>query len=242
MFRNYLKIAWRNLLRNRKSSFINIAGLAVGMAVAIVIGLWIRSEVSFNKDNRNYDRVASVMQNLNQNGEIQTWDGLPWPLAEALRTHYKDDFKSVSMVNWVNSVLQYNNKPSAQNGLFLDPQGPAMLDLKMIKGDRDAFSDPNTILLSQSAAKAIFGDEEPMNKILVVENVPAKVSGVYKDMPDNSSFADRAFMAPFELKLKIVEGMRKWKIPGEIIPGRFLFSWRTTQILKPYRQKLKMRN
>jgi putative ABC transport system permease protein len=213
MFRNYIKIAWRNLLRNRKSSFINIAGLAVGMAVAILIGLWIWSEVSFNKDNRNYDRVASVMQNLNQNGEIQTWDGLPWPLAEVLRTKYKDDFKAVSLVNWVNSVLQYQNKPSAQNGLFLESEGPAMLDLKMIKGERNAFSDPNTILLSQSAAKAIFGDEEPMNKILLVENVPAKVSGVYEDMPDNSSFADRAFIAPFELKLKIVEAIKRMENP-----------------------------
>ena len=119
MLKSYFKIAWRNLLRNRKSSFINIAGLAVGMAVAILIGLWIRSEVSFNKDNRNYDRVASVMQNLNQNGEVQTWDGLPWPLAEVLRTKYKEDFKAVSLVNWVNSVLQYQDKPSAQNGLFL---------------------------------------------------------------------------------------------------------------------------
>jgi len=213
MLKSYFKIAWRNLLRNRKSSFINIAGLAVGMAVAILIGLWIRSEVSFNKDNRNYNRVASVMQNLNQNGEIQTWDGLPWPLAEVLRTKYKEDFKAVSLVNWVNSVLQYQGKPSAQNGLFLESAGPAMLDLKMIKGERNAFSDPNTILLSQSAAKAIFGDEEPMNKILLVEHVPAKVSGVYEDMPDNSSFADRAFIAPFELKLKIVEGIKRMENP-----------------------------
>jgi putative ABC transport system permease protein len=213
MLKSFFKIAWRNLLRNRKSSFINIAGLAVGMAVAILIGLWIRSEVSFNKDNRNYDRIASVMQNLHQNGEIQTWDGLPWPLAEDLRTKYKDDFKAVSLVNWVNSVLQYQDKPSAQNGLFLDPDGPAMLDLKMIKGDRNAFSDPNTILLSQTAAKAIFGDEEPLNKILLVEHIPAKVMGVYADMPDNSSFAGRAFIAPFELKLKIVEGIKRMENP-----------------------------
>ena len=88
-----------------------------------------------------------------------------------------------------------------------------MLDLKMIKGERNAFSDPNTIFLSQSAARAIFGDEEPMNKILMVENVPAKVSGVYMDMPDNSSFSDRAFMAPFELKLKIVEGIKQMENP-----------------------------
>jgi putative ABC transport system permease protein len=213
MFRNYIKIAWRNLLRNRKSSFINVTGLAVGMAVAILIGLWIWSEVSFNKDNRNYDRVASVMQNLNQNGEIQTWDGLPWPLAGALRDHYKDEFKAVTLVNWVNSIIQYHNKPLAQNGLFLEPDGPAMLDLKMIKGERNAFHDPNTIFLSQSAAQAIFGNEEPMNKILVVENVPVKVSGVYKDMPDNSSFSDRAFIAPFELKLKIVDAIKHMENP-----------------------------
>ncbi len=213
MFRNYLKVAWRNLLRNRKSSLINIAGLAVGMAVAILIGLWIWSEVSFDRDNRNYDRVAGVMQNLHLNGEIQTWDGLPLPLVEALRTHYKDDFKAVTVVNWVNSVFQYKNKPFSQNGLFLDPQGPAMIDLKMIKGDRNAFSDPNTIFISQSAAKAIFGDEDPMNKILVYEGTPVKVSGVYMDMPDNSSFADRAFIAPFELKLKVVGWIRDMENP-----------------------------
>ncbi len=213
MFKNYLKIAWRNLLRNRKSSFINIAGLAVGMAVAIQIGLWIRSEVSFDKDNRNYDRVASVMQNLNQNGEIQTWDGLPLPLVDALRIRYKDDLKAVTVVNWVNSVIQYHNKPFSQYGLYLDPQGPAILDLKMIKGERNAFSNPNSIFLSQSAARAIFGNEEPMNKILMIENVPAKVSGVYMDMPDNSSFADRAFIAPFELKLNIVPGIKQMENP-----------------------------
>ncbi len=213
MYRNYLKIAWRNLLRNRKSSVINIAGLAVGMAVAVLIGLWIWSEVSFDKDNRNYDRVASVMQNLNQNGEIQTWDGLPLPLVDALRIHYKDDLKAVTVVNWVNSVIQYHNKPFSQYGLYLDPQGPAILDLKMIKGERNHFNDPNSIFLSQSAARAIFGDGEPMNQILMVENVPVKVSGVYRDMPDNSTFSDRAFMAPFGLKLKIVEAINKMENP-----------------------------
>jgi putative ABC transport system permease protein len=213
MFRNYLKIAWRNLLRNRKSSFINIAGLAVGMAVAILIGLWIWNEVSFDKDNRNYDRLASVMQNQHLNGEIQTWDGLPLPLVAVLRNNYKDDFKAVTLVNWVTSVFQYDHKPFAKNGLFLDPKGPAMLDLKMIKGDRNAFSDPNTMFLSQSAASAIFGNEDPINKILVCENVPVKVSGVYADLPDNSSFSDRAFMAPFALKLKIVPEINQMENP-----------------------------
>src|SRR5579871_438547 len=98
MLINYLKIAWRNLLKNRTSSFINISGLAVGMAVALLIGLWIWDEISFDKDNKNYDRIASVMQNLNQNGKIDTWGGLPYPLAEDLRINFKNDFKAVSIV------------------------------------------------------------------------------------------------------------------------------------------------
>src|SRR5450432_414413 len=100
MLRNYLTVAWRSLLKNRTSSFINISGLAVGMAVSLLIGLWIWDEVSFDKDNKNYDRIAEVMQNQNLNGEIQTWQGLPYPLADALRINFKDDFKSVSIFNW----------------------------------------------------------------------------------------------------------------------------------------------
>ena len=111
MFKNYFKIAWRNLLKNKTSSIINISGLAVGISVALLIGLWIWDEVSFDKDNKNYDRIAEVMQNQNLNGEIQTWQGLPYPLAEALRTNFKDDFKYVSIFNWATSILIYNNKP-----------------------------------------------------------------------------------------------------------------------------------
>src|SRR6478752_3034292 len=99
MFKNYFKIAWRNLQKNKTSSIINISGLAVGMAVSLLIGLWIWDEGSFNKDNRNYNRAAEVMQNVNLNGEVQTWDGLPYLLANTLRTNFKDDFKYVSIFN-----------------------------------------------------------------------------------------------------------------------------------------------
>jgi putative ABC transport system permease protein len=203
MLKNYLKTAWRNLLRNKISSFINITGLAVGMAVAILIGLWIWDEISFNKENKNYDRIAAVMQNINQNGKIDTWDGLPFPLAANLRADFKDDFKSVTLVNWANSVLSYHEKPLSQKGLYVEPQAPYMFDLKMIKGTLDGLKDPNAILLSQSSALAIFGNEDPVNKTITIENVPAKVTGVYKDLPANSSFADRQFIACWNLKLQV---------------------------------------
>src|SRR5215471_1761705 len=122
MIKNYFKTAWRNLLRNKTSSVINISGLAVGTAVTLLIGLWIWDEVSFDKDNKNYDRIAEVMQNQNLNGEIQTWQGLPYPLANALRTNFKDDFKYVSIFNWATSILIYNDKPISQDGLYVDAQ------------------------------------------------------------------------------------------------------------------------
>ena len=95
MIQNYLKIAFRNILRNKVYSFINIAGLAVGMAVAILIGLWVWDEVNFDKNNLNYNHITQVMQHLTNNGETQTQQVVPFPLAEELRKSYGSDFKRI---------------------------------------------------------------------------------------------------------------------------------------------------
>ena len=203
MFKNYFKTAWRNLSKNKVSSIINISGLAVGISVALLIGLWIWDEVSFDKDNKNYNHIAEVMQNQNLNGEIQTWQGLPYPLAEALRVNFKDDFKCVSIFNWATSILLYNDKPISQDGLYVEPQATSMLDLKMVKGNLSALQDPSAILLSESAAKAIFNKADPINKTIKVENIPAKVAGVYKDLPANSTFKNQNFITSWAFKLKI---------------------------------------
>src|ERR1700712_1119421 len=97
MLRNYLTIAWRNLIKNKVLSLINIGGLAVGMAVVILISLWILDEVSFNKYHNNYDHIAQVIGNENINGEMKTSFYTPWPLAAELRKSYGSDFKSVAM-------------------------------------------------------------------------------------------------------------------------------------------------
>ena len=85
MIKNYFKIAWRNLVKNKAHSFINIAGLSVGMAVAMIIGLWIWDEMTYNKDNPNYDRIAQVFQNNTMNTTVETWNSMPLPLGDELR-------------------------------------------------------------------------------------------------------------------------------------------------------------
>src|SRR5471030_2812140 len=95
MIKNYFKIAWRNLIKNKASSFINIGGLAVGMAVALLIGLWIWDELSFNKYHQNYDRITEVMQKQKFLGGTKVWDRLPYPLIGELKSNYKDNFKHI---------------------------------------------------------------------------------------------------------------------------------------------------
>src|ERR1700733_5155570 len=100
MFKNYLKIAWRNLFRNKVYSIINIAGLSIGMAMALLIGLWITDELNVNKNFAHYDRVVGVMMNTTQGGTTQTSSALPVPVAQELKTKYASDFKFVTVYTW----------------------------------------------------------------------------------------------------------------------------------------------
>src|SRR5688572_13611333 len=95
MFKNYFKTAWRNLTRNKGYSFINIGGLAIGMTVAILIGLWIYDELSFDKYHNNYNRIAQIRQNFISNGEVTTAVSVPPVMAQELRDNYGSDFKYV---------------------------------------------------------------------------------------------------------------------------------------------------
>jgi len=201
MIKNYLKTAWRNLVKNKVHSFINIVGLAVGMAVAMLIGLWIWDELSFDKFTPNYGQIARVIQNVTNNGEVQTWESVPYPLAGELRKSYGSDFKSVVLtVALGNHMLALNNNKLTRTGIYMEPQGPEMFSLKMMQGSRKALNDPSSILISESTAKAYFGSADPMDKTLKIDNqMIAKVAGVYKDMPRNSTFADLGFIAPWAM-------------------------------------------
>jgi putative ABC transport system permease protein len=200
MIKNYLKIAWRNLVHNRVSSLINIGGLAVGMAVAVLIGLWIWDELSFDKYHKNYDNIARVMQNQTANGEVNSLKAMPIPVAYELRHLYGNDFKYVVLSSWTNPhLLSFKDKNISMPGNFMEADAPEMLTLKMIKGTGNALTDPSSILLSESVSKAIFGNIDPINKILKLDNFTLKVAGTYRDLPANTSFSDVKFIAPWGL-------------------------------------------
>src|ERR1035438_7664875 len=122
MFRNYFKTAWRNLLRNKASSFINISGLAVGMAVAMLIGMWIWDELSFNKSFDNYSRIAQVMQHQTFNGDVGTQTSLPYVIGDELKKNYGSDFKYISMASWTHDrILAFGQKAIAKSGNYMEP-------------------------------------------------------------------------------------------------------------------------
>ena len=204
MLRNYFKIAFRNLVRNKVYSFINIGGLAVGMAVAILIGLWVYDELSFNKYHKNYDKIAQVMQHQTFNGEVGTQTSNPYLLGAEIREKYGSDFKFVLMSSGrMKHILKSGDKKLSIRGEYIEADAPAMLSLKMLKGTNNGLQDPSSILINESTAKAFFGDTNPLFKSFKVDNkFNLKVTGVYEDIPHNSDFHDLAFIAPWELYIK----------------------------------------
>ena len=134
MIKNYLKIAWRNLGKSKLHSFINIAGLSIGMTVAILIGLWIYDEVSFNKNFKNHDRIAQVIQNVTNNGEVQTWTSVPYPLADELRKNYGSDFKHIAMAYYVaEHLLAWDEKKLKKEGGYFEKEAPELFSLEMVR-------------------------------------------------------------------------------------------------------------
>ena len=189
MIKNYLKIAWRNLINNKGYSAINIIGLATGMAVAMLIGFWIYDEVTFNTYHINHKELAQVMTTQTFNGETGTGKAVAMPLGNELRTKYGSDFKNVSMASWnFGHILAAGDKKISAQGMWVEPNFPSMFSLRMIKGSEAGLTDPSSILLSSSVAKSLFGKEDPVNKIIKLDNKESyKVTGVFEDLPRNTT-------------------------------------------------------
>ncbi len=200
MFKNYFKIAIRNIVKSKVYSFINIIGLSFGMAVALLIGLWMYDELSFNKNFDNHDRIAQVIQNVTNNGEVQTWRSVPYPLAEELRKNYGRDFKRIILqAQGGDHIVSLDQKKLKKQGAFFEKGIAEMLSLNMERGDWKSLDDPSSVFLSASAAKAYFGDQDPINKMIRIDDLPlVKVTGVYKDFPKNSNFNNLDFIANWE--------------------------------------------
>lgn len=200
MWKNYLKIAQRNLLKNKASSIINIGGLAVGLAVAMLIGLWVWDELSFDQDQTHYRRIAQVWQFVTFEKDKVPYQVVPVPLSDELKHKYPE-FEAVSMSSFTrDAILAAGDKKLTQTGNYVQPDFAEIVDLKMLSGQRQGLQDLNSILLSESAAKAMFGDADPLDEVIKMNNkVSVKVAGVYADFPGNSSFKDLLFLAPWDL-------------------------------------------
>jgi len=199
MIKNYFKSSWRNLIKNKAQSVINIAGLSVGMSAALLIGLWMWDELSFDKYHENYNSIAQVMEQKTNSGFINTGVAVPQPLAPALFKNYQSDFKHVVMASWTEGhILAVGDKKISYRGNFMGPDGPEIFTLRMRRGTRNGLNDPSSILLSSSVADALFGKHDPLGQLIQLDNTASfKVTGVYEDLPKNTSLHDLAFIGPW---------------------------------------------
>ena len=169
------------------------------MAVAMLIGCWMYNEWSYDRRFPNHDRIARVWE-LWSGGKQAQWM-LPATVASELRANFGSDFKRVvESSRTVEHVFAVGNKKLVKSGNFIEPEGLDLFSVPMLRGDHGGLKNPNAVLLSASMARSFFGDDDPMGKVLSMDDtVSLKVTGVYADFPYNSTFHDVGFLAPWDL-------------------------------------------
>ncbi len=198
MIKNYLKIAWRNLLNNKVYSALNIMGLAAGMAVALLIGLWVNYQYSYDKFLPGNERLYQVMRNFNSNGDTLTFSSTSLKLADALRNNIPEFAHVAETDGWGAHGLMVGNKKLYLYGVQAGGDFLKMFRYPFIYGNANAaLKDPFSIVLTESTAKALFGNTDAINKLVRVDNHDnLKVTGVIKDVPANSTLQFK-YVIPF---------------------------------------------
>ncbi len=218
MLKNYLVTAWRNLKKSKAYSGLNILGLAVGMAVFILIMLFVRYELSYDRQHENGRNIYRVVQE--QPGNVYLGSNLfgvtPGPLAGAMVQDFPEVLKATRIDNWRNVLVLVGEKSFMEDEIhWTDPVTFEIFSFPMIRGDgAAALKDPSSVLLSESAAARFFGDADPVGRAIVMQayemNTEFKVAGVFRDIPVNSHFV-MDVVAPFETMGKIQErDLTRW--------------------------------
>jgi putative ABC transport system permease protein len=199
MIKNYIKTAWRNLVKNKAYSALNIVGLSVGMAVALLIALWVFNEYSYNRFLPDTDQLYQVKVNFtSQHDGKRTQNALALPLAEVLKKEYPE-IRYVAQSDWNGTHgLVVGDKKLYMDGSAVGPDFLKMFQFPLVKGTAGSvLKDTYSIVLTQSTAKALFGNADPIGKIVKLDNqTNMKVTGVLKDVPVNSSF-NFNYLLPF---------------------------------------------
>jgi len=196
MFKNYFKIAIRNIYRNKLYSFINLVGFSVGMACAIMIILYVRLELSYDKYHENEDNLYRVV--------MTDWIGSPAALAEAIEMEIPEIEKAITIDYFTREsgvkAFKYNDNQFNEKHFFLaDPGFFDLFTFEFISGDKNtALMQPNSLVLTESTAKRYFGDDDPIGEILIYENrKDFIITAVIEDVPQNTHFSFD-LLAPFK--------------------------------------------
>lgn len=201
MFKNYFKTAWRNFVNNKVYSVLNIMGLAIGMAIALLIALWVFHEYSYDRFLPGYQQLYQVKLNHTTEGHVSTNNAVNLPLADVLRKEIPE-IKNVAETDWNdNHSLMANDKKLYLPGLRVNNNFLSMFQFPLVKGSAGSvFKDAYSIVLTESTARSLFGNEDPINKIIRYDNQNTlKVTGIIKDLPANTSLWF-AYLMPFSYR------------------------------------------
>jgi predicted permease len=190
MMKNYIKTTLRSLLKNRSYSFLNIAGLAIGVACASLIFLWVQDEVTFNHNFAKRNVLYKVYENQTYEGKISTFFGTPGPMAKAMKAEIPGIKNAARMTGDQGQLFSLGDKIITEQGNYADPEIFSMLQLPFIKGSgTTAFHQLQSVVISEKMAKKFFGDADPMGRSLKLNNTDNyTVTGVFKDLPKNSTY------------------------------------------------------
>ncbi len=202
MFRSFVVIAWRNLLKNKAFSFLNITGLAIGMASAVLILLWIENEVSYDRFHQNKDYIYEAWNRGEFDGKIQCWDNTPKILGPTLKAEYPDVKEMARCVQgW--RVTTVGDRKFSSEYLITDPAFLNMFSFPFKAGNaKTALDNIYSIVVTEKMAKKMFGQEDPMNKQIKIDSNIFTVTGVLKDLPTNTRFTFE-YLLPWKIMRKL---------------------------------------
>ncbi len=197
MFKNYLKTAWRNIVRNKTFSLLNIVGLAVGIACASLIFLWIGYHLTFNHAIPDYNNIYEIENNQTYGSDMVTFPVTSVLVKDALQQEFPG-IANVSRYGDADGIISLGDKRLSQAGAYVDSAFLKMFGLPLVEGNvNDVLNDISQIAISQKLAKTYFGNSDALGKTLLVDNNPYKVSAVYKDIPQDVQFYGEDFFLSF---------------------------------------------
>ena len=189
MFKSYIKIAWRNMCRHLAFSFINIAGLAIGMACAMLIFLWVQDELSYDRFHEDAEDIYRVVREVHQPGQIFHTTDTSWELCRTLREEFPEIVTAAAINGRPRVLFKHGDKAFYEDGLMqADISFFQTLSFPFLAGDsRTALLEGNAVVITEDIAKKYFGTEDPLGQTLTWNNwVDRKVTGIIKNIPRNS--------------------------------------------------------